>query len=152
MMIKNDPGQRWVNGSLGTVTGTKPNSVTVCLDGASGEYETGREKWEKIAYRWCEAENRIVPEVIGSYSQLPLKAAWAVTIHKAQGLTLEDVRVDLGAGAFASGQAYVALSRAKRTAGLSLARPLAVADVRVDPILLAVTEEISARSTPWTDD
>jgi hypothetical protein len=152
IMVKNDPGQGWVNGSLGTVTRTEPNCVWVCLDGMEGEHQIGRERWEKIAYRWSQTENRVIPEVVGSYSQLPLKAAWAVTIHKAQGLSLEDVRVDFGTGAFAPGQAYVALSRAKTPAGLSLARPLAVADVKVDPTLLAVTEEISKISTPWTYD
>ena len=152
IMVKNDPVQRWVNGSLGTVTRTDPNCVWVRLDGVDGEYQINRERWEKIVYRWSQAERRIIPEVVGSYSQLPLKAAWAVTIHKAQGLSLEEVRVDFGTGAFAHGQAYVALSRAKTTAGLSLARPLAVADVKVDPMLLAVTEEISNRSTPWAYD
>jgi ATP-dependent exoDNAse (exonuclease V) alpha subunit len=149
IMVKNDPAQRWVNGSLGTVSRAEANCVWVRLDGNTNEHQISREKWEKIAYRWSQAENRIVPEVVGSYSQLPLRAAWAVTIHKAQGLTLEDVRVDFGTGAFAPGQAYVAVSRAKAPAGLSLARPLTVADVKVDPTLLAVTEEISKRSVPW---
>jgi ATP-dependent exoDNAse (exonuclease V) alpha subunit len=149
VMVKNDPGRNWVNGSLGTVIRTEPDYVWVHLDG-NGEHQIHSGRWEKIAYRWSQIENRIVPEVVGSYSQLPLKAAWALTIHKAQGLTLEDVRVDFGMMAFAPGQAYVALSRAKSPGGLSLARPLTVADVKVDPTLLAVTEEIAKRSTPWT--
>ena len=87
--------------------------------------------------RWNEAEQRIENEVVGAYRQIPLMHAWAVTIHKAQGLTLDDVRVDLGAGAFAPGQVYVALSRVRTVAGLSFARPLRPADVRADPVLLA---------------
>jgi hypothetical protein len=74
---------------------------------------------------------------VGAYRQIPLIHAWAVTIHKAQGLTLDDVRVDLGAGAFAPGQVYVALSRVRTLAGLSFARPLRPADVRAEPVLLA---------------
>ena len=77
---------------------------------------------------------------MGAYRQIPLIHAWAVTIHKAQGLTLDDVRVDLGAGAFAHGQVYVALSRVRTLAGLSFARPLRPADVRADPVLLAFTK------------
>ena len=93
--------------------------------------------WEKVRQRWNEAEQRIENEVVGAYRQIPLIHAWAVTIHKAQGLTLDDVRVDLGAGAFAPGQVYVALSRVRTLSGLSFARPLRPADVRAEPVLLA---------------
>jgi ATP-dependent DNA helicase PIF1 len=151
IMVRNDPGQRWVNGSLGVVNRTEPNCVRICLDGKTEEYEITKQKWEKIKYCWNQAENRIIPEVVGSYSQLPLKLAWAVTIHKAQGLTLENARIDFGSGAFAPGQAYVALSRVTSLEGLSLVRPLSVADVKVDPTSLDVTEEISRRSIPWVD-
>ena len=151
ILVKNDPGQRWVNGSLATVTQTCPNSVWVRLDGRPDEYGINRVSWDKIEYRWSRGEGKIVPEVTGSYSQIPLKAAWAITIHKAQGLTLENVRIDLGSGAFASGQAYVALSRVKSLAGLSLRHRLTVADVWVDPTLLFVTEEIARNAEIWVD-
>src|SRR3954469_18147372 len=72
---------------------------------------------------------------IGAYRQIPLIPAWAITIHKAQGLTLADVRLALGFGAFAPGQVYVALSRVRTLAGLSLARPLRSTDVQADPML-----------------
>jgi ATP-dependent exoDNAse (exonuclease V) alpha subunit len=71
--------------------------------------------------------------VVGRYTQLPLIHAWASTVHKAQGLTLDDVRIDFDAGAFAPGQAYVALSRARAIVGLSLARPLRPSDIHIDP-------------------
>jgi ATP-dependent exoDNAse (exonuclease V) alpha subunit len=93
--------------------------------------------WEKVRQRWNEAAQRIENEVVGAYRQIPLIHAWAVTIHKAQGLTLDDVRVDLGAGAFAPGQVYVALSRVRTLGGLSFARPLRPADVHAEPVLIA---------------
>ena len=86
---------------------------------------------------WSDASQKIENEVVGAFQQVPLIPAWAITIHKAQGLTLDDVRVDFGAGAFAPGQVYVALSRVRTLAGLSLARPLRGSDFRTDPMLAA---------------
>ena len=85
-----------------------------------------------IRYAWNDTEGRVEATVIGSYTQLPVVHAWASTVHKAQGLTLDDVRIDFDSGAFAPGQSYVALSRARSLGGLSLARPLRTTDVRVD--------------------
>ena len=76
---------------------------------------------------------KIKPAVIGSYEQIPLMLAWAVTIHKSQGKTLDKVRIDLSSGAFASGQVYVALSRCRSIQGISLQRPIELKDVRCDP-------------------
>jgi ATP-dependent exoDNAse (exonuclease V) alpha subunit len=75
----------------------------------------------------------VISTVAGTYTQIPLTLAWASTIHKAQSLTLDDVRIDIGDGAFASGQAYVAVSRARTLEGLSLSHPLSAADFFVDP-------------------
>jgi len=86
-------------------------------------------KWDAINYKWNEAAQKMEETTKASFEQIPLILAWAVTIHKAQGLTLDDVRVDLGNGAFASGQTYVALSRARTLEGLSLTAPLRIHDV-----------------------
>src|SRR5262249_13638807 len=109
----------------------------VQCDSRQHEDLVGPVTWEKIRQQWNEADQRIENEVVGSYRQIPLIHAWAVTIHKAQGLTLDDVRVDLGAGAFAPGQVYVALSRVRTLAGLSFARALRPADVRAEAVLVA---------------
>ncbi len=140
MTVRNDPERRWVNGSVGTVARLERTSVRVRLDDG-GEAEIEPATWERIRYAWDEAKRRVETAIVGTYTQLPLVHAWALTVHKAQGLTLDDLRIDFGAGAFAAGQAYVALSRARSLAGLSLARPLRPNDVRVDP---RVSEFIAA--------
>jgi len=137
MAVRNDPGGRFVNGSLGTVTRLGPEGPFVQFDRRQHEHLVAPVTWEKVRQRWNEAAQRIENEVVGAYRQIPLIHAWAVTIHKAQGLTLDDVRVDLGAGAFAPGQVYVALSRVRTLSGLSFARPLRPADVRAEPVLIA---------------
>jgi ATP-dependent DNA helicase PIF1 len=135
MAAKNDAQGRWVNGSLGTVTRVLQDSAFVLFDQTQQEHMVSRVVWEKIKQQWNGIT--IESEVVGTYRQIPLIHGWAITIHKAQGLTLDDVRVDLGAGAFTSGQTYVALSRARTISGLSFARPLRRTDVEADPILLA---------------
>jgi ATP-dependent DNA helicase PIF1 len=140
MAVRNDPQGRFVNGSLGTVTRLGPEGAFVRFDRRPQEHLVAPVTWEKVRQQWNEARERIENEVVGTYRQIPLIHAWAVTIHKAQGLTLDDVRVDLGAGAFAPGQVYVALSRVRTLAGLSFARPLRPADVRAEPVLVAFTK------------
>ena len=139
MMVKNDKDKRWVNGSLGTVKRLEKDRIWVALDDKAGEFEVVKTSWENIRYEWDEEKGHIEAKVVGSYSQIPVIPAWALTIHKAQGLTLENVRVDLAQGAFASGQTYVALSRARSLDGLSLASPLKVADVMIDQCLALIS-------------
>jgi len=131
MAVRNDPLKRWVNGSLGTVVDLSPEEVFVKFDGNPSTQKIEPEKWDMINYKWDEAAQKMVETTTASFQQMPLILAWAITIHKAQGLTLDNVRIDLGRGAFAMGQAYVALSRARTLAGLSLTVPLRVADVNV---------------------
>lgn len=131
MAVRNDPLKRWVNGSMGTVIDLSPEEVFVRFDDSPSIRKIEPEKWDMINYAWSEADQKMMETTTASFQQIPLILAWAVTIHKAQGLTLEDVRVDLGRGAFAMGQTYVALSRARTLAGLSLTRALRVEDVNV---------------------
>lgn len=148
MAVRNDPIQRWANGSLGTAVRLDDDRVCVQFDD-SCEAEIETATWERIRYRWNDATGRVEAAVAGKYKQLPLIHAWASTVHKAQGLTLDDVRIDFDAGAFAPGQVYVALSRARSTAGLSLTRPLRWSDIRIDPRVTAFVEAFESENSLW---
>jgi ATP-dependent exoDNAse (exonuclease V) alpha subunit len=143
MLLNNDTEGRWINGDLGLVE-TLPGAdhpeqaVRVRLD--RGErVDVLRHKWEVIRFRYNPERDRIESEVMGSFTQYPLRLAWAVTIHKAQGKTFDEVVVDFGRGTFAPGQAYVALSRCTSMAGLVLRRPLeqrhVLTDARIETFL-----------------
>ena len=135
MFTKNDSQKRWVNGTLGIVREFADDHVSVEVEreGIAHRYRVQRQVWEEFRYRYNSLSEQIEHEVTGTYTQFPLMLAWAVTIHKAQGKTLDRVLVDLGDGAFASGQVYVALSRVRSLDDLRLARPVRERDVRCDP-------------------
>ncbi len=143
IFIRNDIGayRRWVNGTLGVVTQTKENSVTVRLREGQ-EYNVEPVRWENIRYTQDQG-GKIVEEVIGSFDQLPLALAWAVTIHKSQGLTFDRACIDLGNGAFAAGQLYVALSRCRSIEGLYLKRRLRRQDAMARPEVLRFYEQMN---------
>lgn len=130
MLIKNDPEGRWVNGSLCTVAGFSGRNVIVELDGHAYEIEPAA--WEKYKYAVDPETKKVSREVVGTFKQVPLRLAYAVTIHKAQGLTLENVYIDFDSGMFAHGQAYVAFSRARSLEGLEISRPLRPLDMVMD--------------------
>ncbi|MFL2698306.1 MAG: ATP-dependent RecD-like DNA helicase [Gammaproteobacteria bacterium] len=134
MFIKNDPKGRWVNGTVGTVSecmDKKKKCIKVKVDRKTHKVE--REEWSKVKFTYDDDSDEVLEEVVSSFKQFPVKLGWAVTIHKSQGLTLESCSVDLGEGAFATGQAYVALSRCKTLGSLTLFRELKVSDALIDP-------------------
>ena len=134
MFIKNDSAGRWVNGTVGIVTQCSEKSKKYIRVKVGTEiHKVEREEWNKVRYIYDDDDDEVFEEVISSFKQFPLKLGWAVTIHKAQGLTLESCSVDLGSGAFATGQAYVALSRCKTMNTLNLYRELRISDAMVDP-------------------
>ena len=137
MFIKNDPEGRWVNGTLGIVSeclDKKKKHIKIKINNKTHKVE--REEWNKVRFTYDDDSDEVLEEVVSSFKQFPIKLGWAVTIHKSQGLTLESCSVDLGSGAFATGQAYVALSRCKNLNSLHLQRELKVSDALVDPDII----------------
>lgn len=133
MMVANDPGGRWVNGSLGTLLriDVTEGEILISLDDGN-EVWAERHTWETFYNTWDPSAGEIVREAVGSFEQFPLRLAWAITIHKAQGKTFDQLIVDFERAAFAHGQAYVALSRGTTLEGLRLVRPLRTSDIRLD--------------------
>ncbi|MCP4520710.1 MAG: AAA family ATPase [Cytophagales bacterium] len=140
MFLNNDMERRWVNGTLGTITSHYVETVEgVEREGLVVSLENGREvvvfpyTWELSKYEYKKGE--FVREEIGTFTQMPLKLAWAITIHKSQGKTFNNVVIDLGRGSFAHGQSYVALSRCTSSEGLVLRTPIRPSDVIVDGVI-----------------
>lgn len=123
MFIKNDPERRFINGTLGEVKNIDKNCVTVRLAESGQTIEVEPMEWQNIRYQFDDETKEISSKQIGRFKQYPLKAAWAITIHKSQGLTFDKAIIDVHA-AFSPGQAYVALSRCRTLEGLVLSSPV----------------------------
>ena len=128
MMLVND--DNWVNGDIGTVHDLGPDFIQVELKGAI--YDVKPHVWEEVTYEFNPLSQKLQPKVKGFFKQYPLKLAWAITIHKSQGLTFDNIYLDMGRGAFATGQTYVALSRCRTLSGVHLKRPISTSDVQCD--------------------
>lgn len=133
MFIKNDTEHRWVNGSLGIVSDISADrKISIILE-SGDEHVVEPVVWENTRYTYNEKEKRIEEKVLGTYRQYPLRLAWAITVHKSQGLTFNHVVIDFTGGAFAGGQTYVALSRCTSLEGIVLTKQIAQKDIFVNP-------------------
>ena len=151
MFLNNDSLDRWVNGSLGTVIKLDERVITVVLD-SGDEVEVENYTWNLFRFEYDKKSRCLEREKIGSFTQMPLRLAWAVTIHKSQGKTFEQVAIDLGRGAFAAGQVYVALSRCRTLGGIFLKTPLELkhlfSDYRVSKFLTSLQYNLSEKVMP----
>lgn len=132
MLTRNDPEGRWVNGTTGEISRFEEDHVVVKNDQNSLLLHVERVTWENSIFELNKKVNKIVLKTIGTFTQFPLKLAYAITIHKSQGLTLDRVYVDFGNGMFAHGQTYVAFSRARTMEGLEISRMPSSRDMRFD--------------------
>jgi len=144
MTVRNDNEKKYVNGTIGTIIECKPESIVILVaeDGKPREIEVGYEEWDVIRYTasGTPENTKIGTETLGTYKQIPVRLAWAVTIHKAQGKTFDKIIIDLGRGAFEHGQTYVALSRCRTLDGIVLRKPLTPRDIMVDPAVVEYYE------------
>lgn len=130
MLLRNDKDRRWSNGTIARIKAISKKEISIELEDGS-VHKVEKETWENISYTYDEKERKVKEIVLGRFIQYPLKAAWALTIHKSQGLTFSNVEIDMGRGAFSAGQTYVALSRCRTLDGLRFVNPLKKYDVIV---------------------
>lgn len=144
IFIRNDKEGRWYNGTIGKVTRLDPTQVFVELENGS-EMRVLPEVWENMQYSYNEKEKKVEEKVLGTFMQIPIKPAWALTVHKSQGLTFNNVVIDFVGGAFTSGQAYVALSRCTAMEGITLLKPLSERDIIVNMAVVDFSRQFNNR-------
>lgn len=147
MFIRNDKGdnRRYYNGKIGIITKMRGNEVYVKFLDGSGEMKLEKEVWRNVKYKYSEQDDRIEEEEIGSYKQYPIRLAWAVTIHKSQGLTFDKAIIDAGQS-FAAGQVYVALSRLTSLQGLVLSSPIGLSAIQTEEKIRSFAQQVWSKA------
>lgn len=144
IFVKNDQEHRWVNGTLGTISRIDMEQQRLYVDTETHtSLEVEPERWSNVRYSYNEKEKRIEEEELGTFTQYPIRLAWAITIHKSQGLTFDRTTIDFGGGTFTGGQAYVALSRCTSLEGLTLKRKITRSDIFVSPDIVSFAAQFN---------
>ncbi|MDE6854831.1 MAG: AAA family ATPase [Muribaculaceae bacterium] len=144
IFLRNDPERRFVNGTLGRVITATADTLTVQLENGT-ELDVDPVMWENVSYEYDSKNKTVATHVKGTFTQYPVRTAWALTIHKSQGLTFDCVDIDLGGGAFAGGQVYVALSRCRTLDGIRLHTHIGAHDVFVNPEVIRFSRTFNDR-------
>lgn len=144
IFIRNDKEGRWYNGTIGKVTRLNDDEVYVTLENGE-EMDVLPEIWENMQYTYNEKEKKVEEKVLGTFMQIPIKPAWALTVHKSQGLTFNHVVIDFVGGAFTGGQTYVALSRCTSMEGITLLKPLSERDIIVNMAVVDFSRQFNDR-------
>ncbi|MBO4664074.1 MAG: AAA family ATPase [Bacteroidaceae bacterium] len=145
IFIKNDQDKRWVNGIIGTITGIdleKGDHLYILTDEGK-ELDVERAMWANVRYTYNEKEKKIEEEELGTFTQFPVRLAWAITIHKSQGLTFSRTAIDFTGGVFAGSMTYVALSRCRSLQGLQLKKPITQSDIFVNPNVVQFAQQFN---------